>query len=208
MLVKSKKVGDHGVLEETFSVLRKYRLKLNPEKCAFRVPGGRFFGFMVIRRGIEANPLKIKAILEMKAPTNVNESLRFLKVLRKAKNFECDAFCQQAFEELKNYLAGLPLLVKPSKGMTSTYIFLSHLKRSVLFLFMWMKEIICQFVISVRHVLGDTPKIEKWLLHVERSSTIQGSGAGRVVLLLKEKTWSSLLYLVSKLLTMKQNMKH
>ncbi|KAL0444469.1 UNVERIFIED_CONTAM: hypothetical protein Slati_2169600 [Sesamum latifolium] len=36
MLVKSKKAEDHVAdLEETFAVLRKYRLKLNPAKCAF-----------------------------------------------------------------------------------------------------------------------------------------------------------------------------
>ncbi|KAL0329338.1 UNVERIFIED_CONTAM: hypothetical protein Sradi_4920500 [Sesamum radiatum] len=29
--------------------------------------------------------------------------------------------------------------------------------------------------------LGDTPKVEKWLLHVDRSSTIQDNGAGVVV---------------------------
>ncbi|KAL0433672.1 UNVERIFIED_CONTAM: hypothetical protein Slati_2701500 [Sesamum latifolium] len=45
MLVKSKKAEDHIVdLEETFAVLRKYRLKLNPAKCAFGVQGGRFLG--------------------------------------------------------------------------------------------------------------------------------------------------------------------
>ncbi|KAL0406067.1 UNVERIFIED_CONTAM: Pro-Pol polyprotein, partial [Sesamum latifolium] len=57
MLVKSKKTQDHVKdLEETFSVLRKYKLKLNPGKCAFGVRGGRFLGFMVTQRGIEANP--------------------------------------------------------------------------------------------------------------------------------------------------------
>ncbi|KAL0405727.1 UNVERIFIED_CONTAM: hypothetical protein Slati_3886600 [Sesamum latifolium] len=59
MLVKSKKAEDHVTdLEETFSVLRKYRLKLNPAKCAFGVRGGRSLGFMVTQRDIEANPLK------------------------------------------------------------------------------------------------------------------------------------------------------
>ncbi|KAL0409436.1 UNVERIFIED_CONTAM: Retrovirus-related Pol polyprotein from transposon, partial [Sesamum radiatum] len=39
-LVKSKKAEEHVKgLEETFSVLRKYKLKLNPAKCAFRVQG-------------------------------------------------------------------------------------------------------------------------------------------------------------------------
>ncbi|KAL0411597.1 UNVERIFIED_CONTAM: Pro-Pol polyprotein [Sesamum latifolium] len=74
MLVKSKETQNHITdLEETFSVLRKYKLKLNPGKCAFGVRGGCFLGFMVTQRGIEANRLKIKAILYMKTPTNINE---------------------------------------------------------------------------------------------------------------------------------------
>ncbi|KAL0448119.1 UNVERIFIED_CONTAM: hypothetical protein Slati_1939800 [Sesamum latifolium] len=77
MLVKSKKAADHiKDLEETFSVLRKYKLKLNPAKCAFGVQGGRFLGFMVTQRGIEANPLKIRVIIDMKAPTCLNEAQR------------------------------------------------------------------------------------------------------------------------------------
>ncbi|KAL0394719.1 UNVERIFIED_CONTAM: Pro-Pol polyprotein [Sesamum latifolium] len=43
MLVKSKKAEDHiADLEETFAILKKYRLKLNPAKCAFGVQGGHF----------------------------------------------------------------------------------------------------------------------------------------------------------------------
>ncbi|KAL0411591.1 UNVERIFIED_CONTAM: hypothetical protein Slati_3748800 [Sesamum latifolium] len=77
MLVKSKEAEDHVAdSEEPFSVLRKYRLKLNPAKYVFGVRGGRFLGFMVTQRGIEANPLKIKAILDMKAPTCINEGHR------------------------------------------------------------------------------------------------------------------------------------
>ncbi|KAL0413040.1 UNVERIFIED_CONTAM: hypothetical protein Sradi_1505700 [Sesamum radiatum] len=75
MLVKSKKAEEHVKdLEETFSVLRKYKLKLNPAKCAFGVQGDRFLGFMVTQREIEANPLKIKAIIDMKDPTCLNEA--------------------------------------------------------------------------------------------------------------------------------------
>ncbi|KAL0385889.1 UNVERIFIED_CONTAM: Pro-Pol polyprotein [Sesamum radiatum] len=77
MLAKNKKAQDHVAdLEEIFSVLRKYKLKLNPGKCAFGVQGERFIGFMVTQRGIEANPSKIKAILDMKTPSNVNEVQR------------------------------------------------------------------------------------------------------------------------------------
>ncbi|KAL0327789.1 UNVERIFIED_CONTAM: hypothetical protein Sangu_1856900 [Sesamum angustifolium] len=65
-------------LEETFAVLNKYRLNLNPGKFAFGVRGGCFLGLVVTQRGIEANPLKIKAILDMEAPTNVNEVQRLI----------------------------------------------------------------------------------------------------------------------------------
>ncbi|KAL0455774.1 UNVERIFIED_CONTAM: Retrovirus-related Pol polyprotein from transposon.6 [Sesamum latifolium] len=69
ILVKSKEAHHHVEdLEETFAELRKYRLKLNPGKCAFGVSGGRFLGFMVTQRGIEANPNKIKAIMDMVPP--------------------------------------------------------------------------------------------------------------------------------------------
>src|SRR5664279_2769477 len=49
-------------LEETFNSLRKGNFKLNLEKCIFGVPFGKFLGFLVSHRGIEANPDKIEAI--------------------------------------------------------------------------------------------------------------------------------------------------
>ena len=60
-------------LRETFDTLHSYNMKLNPGKCAFGVTGGKFLGFMVLQRGIEANPDKIRAIMEMKLPRNVKE---------------------------------------------------------------------------------------------------------------------------------------
>ena len=63
MLVKSKSSRDHVTdLEETFDALRKYRMKLNPTKCAFGLTSGKFLGFMVSGHGIEANPKKIRTI--------------------------------------------------------------------------------------------------------------------------------------------------
>ena len=63
MLVKSKSSSNHVAdLQETFDALRKYRMKLNPTKCAFGVTSGRFLGFMVSGHGIEANPEKIRVI--------------------------------------------------------------------------------------------------------------------------------------------------
>ena len=56
MLVKSIDEGSHlDDLQETFETLRRYKMKLNPSKCAFGVSSGKFLGFMVLQRGIEAN---------------------------------------------------------------------------------------------------------------------------------------------------------
>ena len=48
-------------------------MKLNLSKCAFRVASGKFLGFMVSKRGIEANPEKVRAILEMMLPKTLKE---------------------------------------------------------------------------------------------------------------------------------------
>ena len=74
MLVKSQNEESHlDDLQETFDTLRQYNMKLNPSKCAFGVSSGKFLGFMVSYRGIEANPNKIQAMLDMKPPQNIKE---------------------------------------------------------------------------------------------------------------------------------------
>ena len=52
-------------LKETFTNLRKYNMKLNPMKCVFGVPVGKLLGFIVSERGIEANPDKIKVVMDL-----------------------------------------------------------------------------------------------------------------------------------------------
>ena len=48
MLMKRKKLEQHlDDLRETFDILRKYQMRLNPAKCVFRVSFGKFLGFMV-----------------------------------------------------------------------------------------------------------------------------------------------------------------
>ncbi|XP_073120297.1 uncharacterized protein [Henckelia pumila] len=152
ILVKSQDdVGLLADLEETFSTLRAYQVKLNPEKCVFGVRGGKFLGYMVTDRGIEANPEKVQAIQSMSAPRNLQEvqrlagriaalsrfisrsahrSLPFFKVLRKAKKFEWDDECGKAFDDLKSYLAELPVLAKTIPG-EPLYIYLSALEGAV-----------------------------------------------------------------------------
>ena len=74
MLVKSKEEEDHlDNLKETFNTLRQYSMKLNLPKCAFGVSSGKFLGFMVSQKGIEANLEKVRAILEMSSPKTIKE---------------------------------------------------------------------------------------------------------------------------------------
>jgi len=68
MVVTSQERGRHATnLEELFATIAKYRLKLNPEKCVFGVEAGKFLGFMLTERGIEANPDKCAAIIAMRS---------------------------------------------------------------------------------------------------------------------------------------------
>ena len=74
MLVKRRREEDHlGDLRETFDTLHSYNMKLNLGKCAFGVMTGKFLGFMVSQRDIEANPDKIRAIVEIAPPKNIKE---------------------------------------------------------------------------------------------------------------------------------------
>jgi hypothetical protein len=53
--------------------LRDYLLKLNPNKCVFGVSSGKLLGFIIGHHGIEANPEKISAITNMRAPTCIKD---------------------------------------------------------------------------------------------------------------------------------------
>ena len=80
MLVKSTTAELHiAHLSEAFQILREYNMKLNPAKCAFGVSAGKFLGFIVNNRGIEANPEKIKAVLDMPSPSSIKEVQRLTR---------------------------------------------------------------------------------------------------------------------------------
>lgn len=74
LVVKSEKMEDHLMhLAQTFDILRQYKMKFNPKKCNFGLESQNFLGHMVTRRGIEANPTKIKAILDMSVHRSIKE---------------------------------------------------------------------------------------------------------------------------------------
>ena len=77
MLVKSAREKDHvPQLRECFKILNKFEMKLNPEKCSFGVPSGEFLGYLVTKRGIEANPKQIAAFIDMPSPKTAREVQR------------------------------------------------------------------------------------------------------------------------------------
>ena len=71
----------------TFTNLRKFRLKLNPDKCTFGVPAGKLLGFLVSSRGIEANPTKIRAIESIKLPRCLRDVQKFTECLASLSRF-------------------------------------------------------------------------------------------------------------------------
>ncbi|XP_027158174.1 uncharacterized protein LOC113780841 [Coffea eugenioides] len=96
-------------VREVFGVLRDSKMKLNPKKCVFGVTSGKFLGYLVSHRGIEANPDKVTAIQDMSPPRN----------LRKA-----------AFDKLKQYLHHLPTLASP-RPEEKLYLYLSAVDETV-----------------------------------------------------------------------------
>uniref|UniRef100_A0A2N9FY65 RNase H type-1 domain-containing protein n=1 Tax=Fagus sylvatica TaxID=28930 RepID=A0A2N9FY65_FAGSY len=191
MLVKSKKDDDHLTdLKETFQALRRYNIKLNPAKCVFRVSFGKFLGFMVSQRGIEANADKIKVILEMSPPKTVKEvqsltgkavalnrfvskstdkCLLFFKTLRKA--FEWTEECQQAFEELKwsIEMSEFDIDYRPRTAIKA--------------------QALADFIAEFTHPLKEDEQSEEdeaWTVNIDGSSIKEMSGAG-VILVSPEK---------------------
>ena len=104
MLVKSTIAGLHIThLSEAFQILRNYNMKLNPAKCAFGVSAGKFLGFIVNHRGIEANPGKIKVVLDMPSPSGIKEVQRLTGRIAALSQFVSRASdkCQPFFQVLK-----------------------------------------------------------------------------------------------------------
>ena len=119
-------------------------MRLNPQKCTFGVASRKFLGFIVNTRGIEANPDKIKSLLEMHSPRShkdvqsltgrvaalnrfisksTNKCLPFYNLLRGNKKFEWTKECEHAFLDLKTHLAEPSIFSKPAMGGASSPLF-------------------------------------------------------------------------------------
>jgi hypothetical protein len=123
-------------LKQTFENLKKWKWKLNPNKCVFGVPSGQLLEFLVSHRGIEASTKQIRVIIEMGLPHCVKDvqkltgcmaalnrfilrldekGLPFFKLLKKTGKFEWTEEAKDAFKKLNAYLTSSPILTPPKK---------------------------------------------------------------------------------------------
>ncbi|XP_009602961.1 uncharacterized protein [Nicotiana tomentosiformis] len=207
ILVKSVQAGDHiQHLSDTFQILRKFNMKLNPEKYAFGVASGKFWGFLVSNRGIEVNPAQIKAIDEIPdiltskkevqrltsriaalgrfISKSSEKRFKFFSVLKKQNQFEWTNECQQALKNLKASLSNPPLLAKPKDGeRLLIYLAVSEMAVSAV-LVRENKDFNAGIVPEAKKELqvftGSNPG--NWTLFIDGSSNVKGAGLGIVLI--------------------------
>jgi hypothetical protein len=136
VVVKTKQSGTLlDDLKETFANLRRYRMKLNPEKCTFGVLTGQLLGYIVSQRGIKANPSKIKAIEALEPPTELRDVQKFAgclaslsrfvswlgekamplyQLMKKTNHFLWSQRADEAFNDLKRALSTMLILAAPA----------------------------------------------------------------------------------------------
>ncbi|KAK1693559.1 hypothetical protein QYE76_010256 [Lolium multiflorum] len=135
VVVKTKEMPTLLDDRETFTNLRRFRMKLNPAKCTFGVPAGQLLGYLVSQRGIEANPEKISAIEKMELPQCLKDVQKFTgclaslsrfvsrlgekalpmyQLLKKSDKFVWSPQADEAFRDLKRVLSTAPILASPA----------------------------------------------------------------------------------------------
>ncbi|GAU39244.1 hypothetical protein TSUD_396900 [Trifolium subterraneum] len=146
MIVKSEEEIDHTVhLKRVFDQARKFNIRFNPKKCTFGVKAGKFLGFYLTERGIEANPDKCRAFFDYPTPKSkksiqtlndmltsmarfvaksAQHALPLFKLLRKETTFEWTEECEGALQHLKRALSEPPVLTRPVEG-EKLYLYLA-----------------------------------------------------------------------------------
>ena len=138
MIAKSHTEEGHVQdLLKLFQRLRKYRLRLNPNKCTIGVRSGKLLGFIVSQKVIEVDPDKVKVIQEIPAPKTEKQVKGFLRRLNYISKFishmtvTCELIfkllkkdqscvwmddCQREFESIKEYLLEPPIFLPLVEG--------------------------------------------------------------------------------------------
>nr|GEV57280.1 reverse transcriptase domain-containing protein [Tanacetum cinerariifolium] len=203
-------------VEETFRILCKVNMKLNPKKCSFGLAEGVFLGYVITLEGIKPCPNKTTAVLKLPSPQTIKEvhslngklaslnrflsksaekSLPLFQTLKKCikkSDFHWTAEAEQAFQQLKQHLSELPLLVAP-KPQEELIIYLSTTygatrehnitygpRTSV------KGQILADFLIEMSDDVSQAAPAaetqeEPWTLFTDGSSCVYGSGAGIIL---------------------------
>jgi hypothetical protein len=67
--------------------LKKWKWKLNLNKCIFGVPSGQLLGFLVSHQGIKASSKQIRAITEMGPPRNIKHVQKLTECMAALNRF-------------------------------------------------------------------------------------------------------------------------
>ncbi|GKA98964.1 reverse transcriptase domain-containing protein [Tanacetum coccineum] len=195
-------------IEETFKTLREINMKLNPKKCTFGVEEGMFLGYKVNTKGLKVCPNKVDAVLSLPSPKclkdvqklngklaslnrflarSAEKSLPFFKTLKrcmKKSDFHWTAEAEEAFKQMKQLIAELPMLTSPiKKNLLSTWQQQNRRPRVSV-----KGHILADFIVErPAEDSLDTPMkveeelLEPWILFTDGSSCTDGSGAGLIL---------------------------
>ncbi|GJX60221.1 reverse transcriptase domain-containing protein [Tanacetum coccineum] len=150
-------------IEETFKTLREINMKLNPKKCTFGVEEGMFLGYKVNTKGLKVCPDKVDVVLSLPSPKclkdvqklngklaslnrflakSAEKSLPFFKTLKKCtkkSDFHWTTEAEEAFKQMKQLIAELPMLTAPMEK-EELIVYLAAAKETVSAVLMTERE--------------------------------------------------------------------
>nr|GEX92773.1 reverse transcriptase domain-containing protein [Tanacetum cinerariifolium] len=181
-------------IEETFRTLRKVNMKLNPKICLFGLAEGVFLGYVITPEGIKPCPDKTAAVLQLPSPQTVKES-----------DFRWTAEEKQAFQQLKQHLSELPLLVAPNpqeelimylsatygavsavlmaeRGTTQTPIyFISWVLQGPELNYLPMEKLVLSLVFAAKRLRRTAAKMEHYARRAQYYIQTEDVGAGLIL---------------------------
>ncbi|XP_056685805.1 uncharacterized protein [Spinacia oleracea] len=149
-------------------------MKLNPKKCVFGVKSGKFLGFLVSERGIDANPDKVEAILSLPQPKSIKDvqrltgrmaaltrfvrksadrSIPFFNTLKQNGKFRWGETEERAFEKVKDHLRALPTIARSEEG-DKLQLYVCASAQTVAAVLISEKDKVQQPIYFVSHILN------------------------------------------------------
>nr|GEV28302.1 reverse transcriptase domain-containing protein [Tanacetum cinerariifolium] len=189
-------------VEKTFKPLREINMKLNPKKCTFEMKEGTFLGYKVNADGLKVCPDKVEAVLSLPSPKCLKDVQRLSGKLRLSIYKEA----KTAFKQIKKLIAELPMLTtleekeeliiylaavkeaisavlmtKRDRKQMSVYFVIRALQGSEINYTPMEKLILAMMTLRIQPMENKEELSDPWILFTDRSSCIDGSGAGQIL---------------------------